>query len=555
MTPAVQVWPPAFARRYRDAGYWTGETFGSFLRDRGSEAADATAVVSGDGAVRWTYRDLDQRADALASGFLDLGLRPGDRVVVQLPNIPEFISVVFGLFRAGILPVFALPAHRSLEIAHFARTAEAAGYVIAAAHGGFDYRELAAQVLAEVPSLRHVVVAGDPGPFVDLAALESAAPRALPDPSPEAVAFMQLSGGSTGLSKLIPRTHDDYIYSVRESARICGLTPASVYLAALPIAHNYPMSSPGFLGALYAGATVALSPSPSPDVAFPVIERERVTITGVVPPVAMIWLEAAAGTPSDLSSLEVLQVGGARLATEVARRVKPTLGCTLQQVFGMAEGLVNYTRLADDEETIVTTQGRPISPDDEVVIVDDEGRPVEPGSPGHLLTRGPYTIRGYHAAADVNARAFTADGYYRTGDIVSRRDDGYLIVHGRAGDHINRGGEKVSAEEIEEHLLAHPNVLDAIVVSVPDTYLGERACAYVVPRGAAPKAAALKAWIRSRGLAAFKIPDQVVFVEAFPATGVGKVSRKELRAALREAGIGRGATPLAAVRREPGERS
>ncbi len=156
---------------------------------------------------------------------------------------------------------------------------------------------------------------------------------------------MQLSGGSTGLSKLIPRTHDDYIYSVRESARICGLTPASVYLAALPIAHNYPMSSPGFLGALYAGATVALSPSPSPDVAFPVIERERVTITGVVPPVAMIWLEAAAGTPSDLSSLEVLQVGGAKLATEVARRVKPTLGCTLQQVFGMAEGLVNYTRL------------------------------------------------------------------------------------------------------------------------------------------------------------------------------------------------------------------
>jgi 2,3-dihydroxybenzoate-AMP ligase len=543
MIPAVQTWPPEFARRYREAGYWTGETFGSFLRVRAEAAPEAIAVVSGDGSTRWSYRDLDRRADALASGFRELGFQPGDRVVVQLPNVPEFISVVFGLFRAGILPVFALPAHRRLEIVHFARTAEAVGYVIPAAHGGFDYRELASQLTQDVPSVRRVIVAGDPGPFVALASVESSAPRSLPSPASDAVAFMQLSGGSTGLSKLIPRTHDDYIYSVRESARICELSPASVYLAALPIAHNYPMSSPGFLGALYAGSTVVLCPSPSPDVAFPLIARERVTITGVVPPVAMVWLEAAAAGNADLSSLQVLQVGGAKLAAEVARRVTPTLGCRLQQVFGMAEGLVNYTRLDDDEETIVTTQGRPISDADEVSIVDDNGTPVEPGTPGHLLTRGPYTIRGYHNAPDVNLRAFTPDGYYRTGDIVSQRGDGYLVVHGRAGDHINRGGEKVSAEEIEEHLLAHPSVFDAIVVSVPDPYLGERACAYVVPRGEAPKAAALKAWIRSRGLAAFKVPDQIVFVDEFPSTGVGKISRKELRAALREGGASATAAP------------
>ena len=229
----------------------------------------------------------------------------------------------------------------------------------------------------------------------------------------------------------------------------------------------------------------------------------------------------------------MIQVGGAKLAAEVAKRVKPTLGATLQQVFGMAEGLVNYTRLDDDEDTIVNTQGRAISPDDEVLIVDDLGQPVPEGEAGYLLTRGPYTIRGYHNNPSANERSFTADGYYRTGDIVKRLPGGYLVVQGRAGDHINRAGEKISAEEIEDHLLAHPQVFDVAVVSVPDEFLGERSCAFVIPKGEKPRGAALKQWVRGRGLADFKVPDQVVFVDAFTATAAGKISRKELRAQLR----------------------
>jgi len=210
------------------------------------------------------------------------------------------------------------------------------------------------------------------------------------------------------------------------------------------------------------------------------------------------------------------------------------LGCTLQQVFGMAEGLVNYTRLDDPEEIIVNTQGRPISPDDEVLVLDDEGNPVPEGEAGHLLTRGPYTIRAYHNEPAANARSFTPDGFYRTGDIVKRLPGGYLVVQGRSGDHINRAGEKISAEEIEDHLLAHPGVFDAAVVSIPDAYLGERSCAFVIPSGEErPKAAGIRAFMRSRGVADFKVPDQVIFVTAFESTAVGKVSRKALRAALR----------------------
>lgn len=531
MKALQQVWPPEFAEHYRAAGYWRGETFSAMLRERASAHPDRLAVVAGDN--RWSYAELLARSETIARGLLAQGFQPGDRLIVQLPNIAEFLSVVFALFRARLIPVYALPAHRVVEIVHFARTAEARGYVIATRHDGFDYRNLATEVRAQVPEIEHVIVVGEAGPFVALDALPTTAVDLPGDADPATVAFLQISGGSTGLSKLIPRTHDDYIYSFRASAEICGLDGTSVYLAALPVAHNFPMSSPGVFGALHAGSTVVLASSPSPEVAFPLIENERVTITGLVPPLALLWLQAAPTTKHDLSSLAVLQVGGAKFMAESARRVRPILGCTVQQVFGMAEGLVNYTRLDDPEDIIVSTQGRPISPDDEVLILDDEGKPVPEGEAGNLLTRGPYTIRAYHNNEGANARSFTPDGFYRTGDMVKRTPEGNLVVQGRATDHINRAGEKVSAEEIEDHLFSHPAVFDAAVVSLPDAYLGERSCAFVIPQGDRPKAVALKAWVRGRGLAEFKVPDQIVFVEAFETTAVGKVSRKELRASLR----------------------
>ncbi|WP_372410634.1 (2,3-dihydroxybenzoyl)adenylate synthase [Streptomyces luteireticuli] len=535
-TPDAPGYPAEFAERYRDAGWWQGETFGRMLRERALAHPERIAIVDPAGETRrWTYGELDERADRLGAGLLALGIGKGDRVVVQLPNVAEFFEVVFALFRIGALPVFALPAHRDSEIRHFCAFTEAAAYVIQDVAEGYDYRELASRVRADVPGLKHVLVVGDPGEHTALADVPAEPVPFENGPEPHELAFLQLSGGSTGVPKLIPRTHDDYIYSLRGSNEICRVDEHSVYLCALPAAHNFPLSSPGTLGALYAGARVVLAPRPSPDVAFPLIEREGVTITGLVPPLALVWTEAAAaGTPYDLSGLDVLLVGGAKFSEEAARRVTPALGCTLQQVFGMAEGLVNYTRLDDPEETIVTTQGRPISPDDEIRVVDDEDAELPVGATGHLLTRGPYTIRGYWRAPEHNATAFTADGFYRTGDVVRLTESGHLVVEGRAKDQINRGGEKVAAEEIENHLLAHPSVHDAAVVSMPDTYLGERTCAYVVLReGAEPvKSPALKKFVRERGLAAFKIPDRIEFVAAFPQTGIGKVSKKDLRAAI-----------------------
>lgn len=293
------------------------------------------------------------------------------------------------------------------------------------------------------------------------------------------------------------------------------------------------MACPGFLGAILSGGRVVVTNQPNPEECFGLIARERVTVTSLVPPLAMVWLDVAEATKPHLPSLRTLQVGGAKLSHEAARRVAPALGCKLQQVFGMAEGLICFTGLDDPDEIVLTTQGKPMSPADEVRVVDDRGQDLPDGTTGHLLTRGPYTIRGYYDAPEQNAASFTPEGYYRSGDLVRRVAGGYLIVEGRDKDQINRGGEKIAAEEVENLLLGHASVLDVAVVGMPDNYLGERICAFIVPRSTRPNSNDLRAFLKTQGLAAFKIPDRFEFVEKFPTTGVGKISKKSLREELK----------------------
>ncbi|GIJ11907.1 (2,3-dihydroxybenzoyl)adenylate synthase [Micromonospora andamanensis] len=524
-------WPPAFASRYRAAGLWTGVTFGRLLTESAHRHGSRAAVVDASGS--WTYERLDREAHRLAGGLHRLGIGRGDRVVVQLPNVGEFVVLCFALFRIGAVPVLAQPSHREHEIVQLCTQSDAVAYVVPDRHLGFDFGPLIERVRSRCVSVRHVVVHGSSGGFPTVADLLDE-PVPLADPDPADVALLQLSGGSTSAPKLIPRTHDDYAYSVRASLEVCPLGVDDRYLTVLPVAHNFPLSSPGILGALSVGATVVMSPSPSVADTFALIEQHRVTVTAVVPPIARVWLEAAATTAYDLSSLRVLQVGGARLKPALAAQVRPVLGCQLQQVYGMAEGLVNYTRLDDPEDVVVGTQGRPMSPLDEIRIVDENDREVSVGEPGELLTRGPYTIRGYFRATEQNARSFTSDGYYRTGDIVRLLPSGNLVVVDRVKDVVNRGGEKVPSEEVEEQLSRHPGVRDVAIVGQPDDDLGERVCAFVVPTAEPPRIRELKRFLRDAGLAAYKIPERYVFVQSLPLTAIGKVSKKSLRARLVE---------------------
>ena len=530
-------WPEDFAQRYRERGYWRGQSLGAFLRERAQWHGERIALVCG--TRRWTYRELDARADEAASGLHSLGLRAGDRVIVQLPNIAEFFVVCFACFRLGVIPVMALPGHRRAELSAFFAISGAVAYLIAErGSDGYDYRGLARELLSNETTLRHVIVAQ--GDAAEFAALDSLRREALPllDRDAGDIALLQLSGGSTGTPKLIPRTHDDYLYSVRASAEICELGTDTVFLAALPLAHNFPLSSPGTLGTLCAGGCVVIAPRPDPATAFALIAEHAVTQAALVPALLLSWLDAATSRGREvLASLKLVQVGGASLSPEIAARVRATLGCALQQVFGMAEGLVNYTRSDDGEARVLHTQGRPISDDDEIRVVDDEDREVPSGEAGHLLTRGPYTIRGYYRADEHNARAFTADGFYRTGDRVRRDEHGYIQVVGRAKDQINRGGEKIAAEEVEHQLITHPQVRNAALVAIPDAFLGERSCAFIelTQADGQPRsrlALELKMHLRERGIATYKIPDRIEFVDALPLTAPGKVAKQQLRERL-----------------------
>jgi salicylate---CoA ligase len=546
-------WPDHAVRDYVAKGYWGGVPLGTLLREVADRHPEAPALVDPAAGVRLTHGELAERADAAAARLLDLGMSRGDRILVQLGNGWEFVVLTLACLRAGIVPVMALPAHRRTELAHLARHAEATAIAVPDRMREFDHQVLAHELADEVRAATggpwHVLVAGDVGPgSLDLRALcgpgeDPHADRARFDaaaPGSRDVAVFLLSGGTTGLPKLIARTHDDYAYNARRSSEMAGVTADTAYLVSLPAGHNFPLACPGILGTLLAGGRVVMLPSPEPVRAFATIAAEGVTHTAVVPAVAGRWLDHAAehgaehGT-DQVASLRVLQVGGARLADELARKVRPVLGCTLQQVFGMAEGLLNFTRLDDDEEVVCTTQGRPMCPDDEVRLVDELDQDVLEGEPGSLLTRGPYTPRGYYKAEEQNARAFTDDGWYRSGDICRRTPEGNLVVEGRDKDMINRGGEKISAEEVENLVYQLPAVAQVAAVAMPDPALGERVCLYVVPRpGGTVTLEEIREAMEGIGVARFKLPEHLVLVDELATTKVGKIDKKALRADIAE---------------------
>ena len=535
----VAPWPVDAAAGYADRGWWRGLSLGAELWAAADSRPDAVAVVDGD--VRLSYRSLVARSDAAATRLADLGLVRGDRIVVQLPNCWQFVVLTLACLRAGVVPVMALPAHRRHELAYLAEHSEAAAIAVPGELRGFDHQAMAAELVAASGTLRHVLVTADelrPG-STDLTALcaepdDPAPHRARWDadePDSREVAVFLLSGGTTGLPKLIARTHDDYAYNARASAELCGLGEDTVYLTALPASHNFPLACPGILGTLLAGGRVVLLASPEPERAFAVVAAEGVTATAAVPAVAQRWLAHAEEHGAEqVATLRLLQVGGARLADEVARRIRPVLGATLQQVFGMAEGLLNYTRLDDPDDVVCTTQGRPMSAGDEVRIVDMSDRDVPDGVPGALLTRGPYTPRGYYRAAEQNARAFTADGWYRSGDICRLTPEGNLVVEGRDKDMINRGGEKISAEEVENLVYRLPEVAQAAAVAMPDPDLGERVALYAVLRpGATLTLDDVRASLAAADVARYKWPERLEVVDELLTTKVGKIDKKALR--------------------------
>lgn len=541
MLDGCVFWPAEQAASYRARGWWEGITIAQMLERSAERSPEKTALVCAD--QRLSYRNLVETSDRLACRFLEAGIGPLDRVVVQLPNAPEFVHTYFALTRIGAIPVMALRAHRKTEICHFVRASGAIAYVIPDRIGSFDYRAMAAEVQKEFRDLRTVFVAGEPAagqrdlremiadPMPAQAAGAALAPLR---PDPSEVATMLLSGGTTSLSKLIPRTHDDYVLNARLCGRAGGFDESTVFMAILPLGHNYNLASPGMLGTFYYGGTLVLAPSGDPAEVFPLVEREKVTTIAAVVPLISNWLNSPVPDGYDMSSLKVIQNGGARLAPELRSRLRARFGCVPQEIYGTAEGLINMVPLDAPDAYLLHSSGMPVCEDDEIRVIDEAGNELPDGTQGELATRGPYTICGYFRAPDKNAEAFTPDGYYRMGDIV-RKDGRYIFTEGRKKDLINRGGEKISCEEVENLIFAHPKVKAVTLVAMPDPVFGEKACAFVIPKeGQSLEFAELIAFLRQQNIASFKLPERLELVSEFPVSPVGKILKRQLREAIAE---------------------
>lgn len=522
--------PADRAAAYRAAGYWTGRPLDAILTDAAQQWPDRTAVLDAVGDTGLSYAALDDQANRAASGLRGVGVAPGDRVLLQLPNGCQFAVALFGLLRAGAIPVMCLPGHRAAELGHFAAVSEATALLIPDTAAGFDYRAMAQGLAERNAALKHVIVDGDPGPFTSWTQLcdQTAAGTPPSTPDPGSPALLLVSGGTTGTPKLIPRTHDDYVFNARASAELCEFTCDDVYFVVLSAGHNFPLACPGLLGAITVGATTVFGTDPSPEAAFAAIARHGVTVTALVPALAKLWAQACDWEPVTPKTLRLLQVGGAKLEPEDARLVRGALTPGLQQVFGMAEGLLNYTRLYDPPELTEHTQGRPLSVADELRVVDAQGEPVPQGEEGELLVRGPYTFNGYFRAERDNERSFDAQGFFRSGDVVRLRNDGYLVVTGRVKDVICRGGETISAPDLEEQMHSHPAIFSAAAVALPDPYLGEKICAAVVFNGPELTLAELNGYLDSRGVASHARPDVLVAMPSLPTTPIGKIDKKAI---------------------------
>jgi 2,3-dihydroxybenzoate-AMP ligase len=539
--PGVVPHPAAAVGRYVATGAWGTRSLPTAFRRAAAVYAERTALITPH--MQLTYRELDARSDAVAAGLRSSGLLPGERVLLQLTNSAWAVAAWYGLLKAGLIPVCTLAIHRRLEIEQIGRKSGAVAHLVQADFPSFDLVGLAQQVAGLLPAMRQLVTVGA-APGTPGLRIEDLQDRDVSDKERAELleiaesldvhgpAVLQLSGGTTGTPKIIPRLHAEYRCNADLTSIHWDHTEKSILAFGLPLAHNAALTN-GLHAAHGVGAALLLA-TPTADVMLPLMAEHGAT-----------WTMSPPGLAREYLSHPAFDAAVARLGTWVltaARVPRPVFdelterGVHVTQAFGMSEGLFLFTPLDAPADLRAETVGPPISELDEIRVL-RPGTEVEvaEGETGELAARGPYTIRGYLAEPDRNREAFTPDGFYRSGDLVrARRYEGTLSysIEGRVKDLIDRGGEKVNAEEVELLVAGHPAVAEMALVGMPDPRLGERSCAYVVPQDPQnpPTLAGICAYLEAVGLAKYKWPERLEIIDALPRTQVGKISKVTLRA-------------------------
>jgi fatty-acyl-CoA synthase len=487
---------------------------------------------------RWTYAQVRDQSAALAAALADLGVRPGERVALLLPNQPEWVVAFLAAARLGLVAVPLDPRLSFHELKYLLRHSEVTAAVAVAGFEGQDFLELFDELLPQLPDLHFVVTVGAAELWADERVyryedlVTRGASRILPvaplDPETAPLALIYTSG-TTAKPKGVLLSHRALLEAARGTGDALELRGDDRILVAVPFAHVFGVHIA--LQALLYGATQFPLGRFTPEAALALIERERLTVFHGVPTMFALLRRDPGFEPARVATLRTGIIAGASVPPDQVSEIRTW--CDVQIAYGLSETgpTVSVTRFDDPPARRAATVGRPV-PGVTLRILDVVPARAGDEAVGELAVKSPDLMLGYHRMPGETARAFTPDGFFRTGDLAVLDGDGYLRIVGRRKELIIRAGHNVAPREVEDVLRAHPGVDDACAVGVPNELLGELICACVVPmEGATVTGDELREFCREH-LADYKVPDLVRFFDAFPMTPSGKVKRRELAEAV-----------------------
>ena len=523
--------------KYEKFRWWPGLTLGDLLDKAADIYPDKEAFV--DEQSRFTYAQARDKTNRLAVGLLGLGIQPQDRVLVQVPNWNEFLFAYFAVQKIGAIAVLLIDRYRQYEIGYLVQLTGATSWIVAEKYKKTDYLPIVEDVLKERPQLKNVILARSKGHgrllsmenLMDKVRMDKADLRNLSErrPDPNQVAHMGPTGGTTGLPKVVPRTHNSLVCAVEYAARSWEMDIHDTTLLAGPIGHDLTFTK-GICGSLFAlGKAVFLDSMEMTDICQ-TIQRERATAIVWVPTLAKRLTDFEGRKDYDLSSLKRMHCGGGASLPDVIKGVREKLKCAFFNGYGGTEGQTTIPRSGDSLESLINTVGKPTCPYDTYKAVTPEGKELPPNQPGELMIKGPGVFTGYYKAPEENAKVFDEEGFFRTGDLARIDEKGYVTLTGRIKEMINRGGESISATEIEKLIIGHPDVALVAVIPMPDPMLGEKVCAYIQPKvGANLSFEKIISYLKGKKASVQQLPERIEFIDAMPVTKAEKIDKKALR--------------------------
>jgi 2,3-dihydroxybenzoate-AMP ligase len=528
---------PELAKRYNEKRWWLGMTIGDVLDKNADLYPEKEALVAQN--TRYSFSELRRKADRIAYGLIQHGLKKGDRVMLQLPNWPEFILAHYAIQKAGLVMVLLTVNHTAREIIHLAELTQPRGWILTTRYRDTDFTPLIQAVAEKVETLKQIITIGENAPsncvnFLDLTTedinsqdIRKTLESARPDPGD--ICYLLPTGGTTNLPKCAVRTHNDYLCNVEYKSRAWDINATDSCLVATTVGHNLALLVT-ISGPYFHGAKIVLMDSTLPEDFFRIAAEEKVTCTGLVPTLISRFVAYEDIGRYDLASLSRVYVGAANSPPELVKRVESRLGCRYVTAFGMVEGPCSQTRPTDSMDVRCETIGKPVCPYDDFCTMDEEGKKTQTGVEGELAAKGPGVFSGYYRNPQTNQFAFTPDGYFRTGDLAIIDENGHIRITGRIKDVINRGGEKISARDVEDIISTHPLVEYVAAVGMPDRDLGEKVCVFVKPiQGASINHEDIVLQMKQSGVSKALIPACFEIVDHIPLTAAGKADKKVLR--------------------------